>query len=102
MNKVHLTLDKFFVLLYVDDGALMFSSRNEAILGSNIIFEQIARMGLKMHVGTVSKASKTESFYFPSRSKVTSWLLNRESLHISSYRETFSLVEAGEGKKNHG
>ena len=95
MNKVPLTLDNFFLLLYVDDGALTFSSKNEAILGSNIIFEQMARMGLKMHVETGSKASKTEAIYFPSRFKITSWLLYHESLQISSYRETFSLVEAG-------
>ena len=99
MNKVPLTLDDFFLLLYVDDGALMFSSRNKAILGSNIIFEQMARMRLKMNVGTRSKASKTESVYFPSLSKITSWLLNHESLQISSFRETFSFVEAGKKEK---
>ena len=73
----------------------MFSSRREAILESNIIFEQMARMEPKMHVGTGSKASKTEAIYFPSRSKTTLWLLNHEYLKISSYREIFSLVEAG-------
>ena len=95
MNKVPLTLDNFFLLLYVDDGALIFFSKNEAILGSNIIFEQMARTRLTIHVGIGLKASKTEAVYFPSRSKITSWLLNHESLQISSYRETFSLVEAG-------
>ena len=55
----------------------------------------MARMGLKMHVGTGSIVSKTEAIYFPSRSKITSWLLNHESLQISSCRETFSLVEVG-------
>lgn len=59
----------------------------------------MARMGLKMHVGTGSIVSKTEAIYFPSRSKITSWLLNHESLQISSYRETFSLVEAGKKEK---
>ena len=79
------------------------SSRKEAILGSNLLFEQMVRMGLKMHVETGSKASKTEAIYFPSRFKITSWLLNHESLQISSYHETFSLVEASKKeKKNHG
>ena len=99
MNKVPLTLDNFFLVLYVDDGALIFSSKNEAILGSNIFFEQMARMTLTIHVGTGSKSSKTEAVYLPSRSKITSWLLNHESLQISSYRETFSLVEAGKKEK---
>ena len=75
------------------------SSRKEAILGSNILFEQMARMGLKMHVETGSKASKTEAIYFPSRFKITSWLLYHESLQISSYHESFSLVEAGKKEK---
>ena len=77
----------------------MFSSRKDAILGSNVIFEQMARMGLKIHVGTGSKASKTEAVYFPSRSKITSWLLNHDFLQISSYHETFSLVEVGKKEK---
>ena len=59
----------------------------------------MARMWLKIHIGTGSKASKTGAVYFPSRSKITSWLLNYESLQISSYRETFSLVEAGKKEK---
>ena len=38
-NKIPLSLDEFFLLFYVDDGALIFSSRKDVILGSNIIFE---------------------------------------------------------------
>ena len=56
-------------------------------------------MGLNIHVGTGSKASKNEAVYFPPRSKITSWLLNYESLLISSCRETFSLVEIGKKEK---
>ena len=52
-----------------------------------------------MHVETGSKAPKTEVVYFPSRSKVTLWLLNHESLQISSYHETFSLVEVSKKEK---
>ena len=37
----------------------MFSTRREAILGATVIFEQMARMGLKMHVGKGTKISKT-------------------------------------------
>ena len=59
----------------------------------------MGRMGLKMHVGTGSKASKTEAVYFPSCPKITSWLLNREFLQISSYRETFSLLEVDKKEK---
>ena len=53
----------------MDDGDLPFVSREDSILGTNIAFETMARLGLKMHVGTKDKASKTEAVYFPSRTK---------------------------------
>ena len=50
MNKLPLTFNEFFLLLCVDNRSLMMSSRRESILGENITFKQMARMGLKMHV----------------------------------------------------
>ena len=41
-----------FPLLYVNE---------ETNVGSNVICEQMAIMGLKMHVGTGTKISKTET-----------------------------------------
>ena len=46
-----LTKDELFLLLYVDDGALIFTNRLVSILGSKIAFTQMERMGLNMHVG---------------------------------------------------
>ena len=94
MIKVPFTLDKFVLLFFVDDGSLIFSTRRETILGANKVFEQMARMGLKMHVGIESKVSKTETVNFLSRSRITQRLSNHEFLKISSSSETFSIVEA--------
>ena len=49
-------------------------SREDTFLGTNIVFETMARLGLNMHVGTKDKASKTEAVYFPSRTKIIDWL----------------------------
>ena len=63
-NRKTLTIDEIFILLYVDDGALLFDFREEANLGSNIIFNQMTRMGLKMHIGTEKKGIKNRSCLF--------------------------------------
>ena len=42
---------KIFIL-YVDDGASLFYTRREAILGTEICFEQMKkRLGINMHTG---------------------------------------------------
>ena len=43
-----LTKDELFLLLYVDDGALIFTNRSDTILGSKIAFTQMERMGLNI------------------------------------------------------
>ena len=50
--------DELFLFLYVDDGALIFTNRSDAILGSTIAFTQMERMGLNMHVGKGEKNQK--------------------------------------------
>ena len=62
-----LTKDELFILLYVDDGALIFTNRSDVILGSKIAFTQMERMGLNMHVGKREEKSKTEFMFYPSR-----------------------------------
>ena len=67
-NSRHpLTKDESFLLLCVDDGALIFTNRSDSILGSNIAFTQMERMGLNMHVINGENKSKTEAVFFPSR-----------------------------------
>ena len=67
----------------MDDGDLPFVSREDSILGTNIAFETMARLGLKMHVGTKDKASKTEAVYFPSRTKFIDWLKENDKKNYS-------------------
>ena len=47
-----------FILLYVDDGALLFESHEEAVLGTNIMFDQMKIMGLSIHIGSKKKNQK--------------------------------------------
>ena len=86
-KKKFTTKDEAFLLLYVDDGASLFNSRNDDIVGTNIIFNQMKRMGLNMHVGSGKKASKTEAVFFPSRSKISEWLRKGKIKSIFSSEE---------------
>ena len=60
--------------MYVDDGALPFVSREDTILGTNIAFETMERLGLNINISTKDKVSKTEVVYLPSRTKIIFWL----------------------------
>ena len=57
--------------LYVDDGAFLFTSRNDLEKGGNIIFSHFLRFGLKMHIGKDGsyQDSKTEAVHFASPSE---------------------------------
>ena len=92
--------DDLFLLLYVDDGTGFFSSLSDAITGSNIIFREMARLDLNMHIGRNNKPSKTEAVLFPSRKALNKWLLKYENMKISSTSEINIIVDVnGEEKK---
>ena len=55
------SLLKMKIIFFCDDGAFLFNSRSDAILGTIIIFNQMKRMGFNIHVGGGNKASKTEA-----------------------------------------
>ena len=55
-----LTKDELFLFLYVDDGASIFSTRREAILGTEISFEKMKRLGLNIHTGDGGKPSNLD------------------------------------------
>ena len=44
-------------ILYVDDGAFFFNTREEMIRGLELISKVFARLGLEMHLGSDGKAS---------------------------------------------
>ena len=88
-----MTKDEIFLLLYVDDGALPFVSRGDTILGTNISFETMARLGLNMHIGTKNKASKTEAVYFPSRTKIITWLKEHDEKLLPSPEDSTLMVD---------
>ena len=92
-KKRFLSKDEIFLLLYVDDGALPFVSREDTILGTNIAFETMTRLGLNMHVGTKNKASKTEAVFFPSKTKIISWLKDHDEKLLPSPEDSTKLSD---------
>eukprot|EP00978_Attheya_sp_CCMP212_P012017 scaffold29800_cov23-Attheya_sp.AAC.1 len=54
-----------FYFLYVDDGAMLFDTREDLAEGTQLLFIHFARFGLKMHIGVGDKKSKTECVHFP-------------------------------------
>ena len=61
------TIFQFFPLLYADDGAFMFSIRDDMINGMSLLHLHFQQFGLLMHVGTRAtpsskgRKSKTEA-----------------------------------------
>ena len=56
---------KSMQILYLDDGAFIFNSRNDLIKGVNIINLLFKQIGMEMHVGKNEKVSKIECIWFP-------------------------------------
>jgi hypothetical protein len=56
-------------MLFIDDGAFIFNSREDLTKGLKLIIKQFAHFGLEVHIGTGEIASKTECVYFPKPSK---------------------------------
>ena len=56
---------KVLQILYLDDGAFIFSSREDLIKGVTLINSLFKTFGLEMHIRKNNKASKTECIFFP-------------------------------------
>jgi len=61
----YLTAYEIFQLLYVDDGAFPFPTREALINGLSLIHSHLARFGLEVHIGCNGDTSKTECIFFP-------------------------------------
>ena len=85
--------------MYVDDGAGLFPSLFDEITGSNIIFHEIVRLGLNMHIGRDDKPSKTETVFPPSRKTFNELLLKYENMIISSISENNVIVDVNEKRR---
>jgi len=75
-----ITAADLFLLLYVDDGAVCFTSRQDMIRGVSILEKQMTRLGLVMHAGREGKKSKTEFMFFPSPLSSKTMILNQDFL----------------------
>ena len=54
------------ILLYLDDGAIPFSSERDATVGTKICIGILSKIRLIVHTGTEIKESKTKAIFFPS------------------------------------
>ena len=52
---------EFFYSLFADDGAFLFNSRQDMQAGAEMLFQQLRKFGLTMHVGQGGRKSKTEA-----------------------------------------
>ena len=60
-----LTAIEIFQCLYVDDGAFIFSSRDNLTQGISLIHYHFVRLGFEMHIGRGTTPSKMECVFFP-------------------------------------
>eukprot|EP00978_Attheya_sp_CCMP212_P040944 scaffold229102_cov58-Attheya_sp.AAC.1 len=81
-------------LLYVDDGAFIFTSRPDMEKAASIIFEHFAKLGLIMHIGTGGKKSKTEAVYYPPK------LLGKGEIPVVNEEDTFTIRDGYIGFTN--
>ena len=52
-----------FYLLYIDDGAFLFNSREDLIKGTNMLYDHFKAFGLSMHIGENGNKSKSDVMY---------------------------------------
>ena len=70
------SLFDFWRSLYADDGAFVFTSREDMIRGTSLLHAHFKRFSMLMHTGTHATAtqsgskSKMEAMYFPSDSTI--------------------------------
>ncbi len=60
-----LTAYEIYQLLYVDDGAFPFPTRDTLIKGLTLVHSHLARFGLEVHIRQDGAPSKTECVFFP-------------------------------------
>ena len=56
---------EIFQFLYVDNGAFPFDTRESLPQGMTLVYRNITRFGLEMHIGRNSGESKMECVFFP-------------------------------------
>jgi len=65
MRKRGATHFELFASLLADDCTLLFESRVDMGMGTCYLFNHLRKFGLKMHVGSGARASKTTVMYYP-------------------------------------
>ena len=71
-------------MLYVDDGAFVFTNRPDTALGCQIALDTMDQFGLTIHVGQNQTKPKSEAVFFPTRSTVRRWKCERKKSLIEN------------------
>jgi len=79
------------MLTYVDDGAMIFDTRNNLIRGSSIACRIMAKWGLTVYVGYDRKKSKTETMFIPSTIILKLWRTSKN--HLEGGNKGNTIVE---------
>ena len=82
INNMSLTM--LLMLLFMDDGAIPFNSRQDALIGIKIIKKVFNRFGLTIHSGFGKKKSKTKTVFFPSTKTIKRWRYNSNDFMLNS------------------
>ena len=69
------------ILLCLDDGAIPFTSRRDATIGTKICIDAMSKFGLIAHTGKATKESKAKDVFFPSTLTVKWWRKNSPISH---------------------
>ena len=86
--------DRLSQLLYVDDGALIFTNKSDTCIGIQIVIDIMCQFGLTVHAGQNNTKAKSEAVFFPCRSTIRKWKDNhkRSLLQCEAPTQTEELV----------
>lgn len=73
------SLTTILILLYIDDDAILFASRRDAILGIKLCIDVFKKFRLTIHTGTKKKASKMKAVFFPGTGTIQQWRRNAQN-----------------------
>ena len=72
------------MLLYIDDGAMIFERREDIERGAPIIYTTCEKFGLTVHIDQNNQKSKTEAVFFPLRKTLRLW--NKQNKTLKQFR----------------
>ena len=76
-NMIHIEIN---MSTYVDNGIIIFNSRNNIIAASRVMCNMMKKRELTIYVGYNRRQSKTELMFFPSTRTLARWRSDTKSI----------------------